>query len=314
MNTSSGATQEPRTGTVTVVVPVFNGIEYLPATLASVRQQTHPALELIVVDDGSTDGSVDYLRSNRDLTLIQQKNAGPGPARNNGAAAAGGEWLAFLDSDDVWDPCKLEKQLAVAAETGADLVYSNVRPIGQTEGLAELQHEPGTVPTGDLLLRLLHDNFITLSSVLIRRRVFEDLGGFCADADVKGAEDWDLWLRYAATGGQVSAVDEPLVAYRWHELNLSTDVRRMHNARMAVLTRALDSPQGAALADAQRASAVRALQLCSAWFASRRGSWRAVSLYAASLRGGGSWTGAAKGIARAFLNRMSILLRGSPRF
>lgn len=289
---------------VSVVMPVYNGLRYVEETLNSVRTQSHPNLEIIVVDDGSTDGTIEYLQEQPDVVAMSQANQGPGAARNAGAARATGEWLAFIDADDLWEPEKLRKQLETAGETGAELIYTNSRPFGQVTDLAPFQHPPGTMPSGDLFEQVLSDNFITLSSVIIRKAVFEELSGFSPDDCVKGTEDWDLWLRYLNTDRSIAAVDEPLVGYRWHSSNLSSNVVKMHKARLAAMNRALQSTRGQALTPEQKRAARRELFSCTAWFATRQGDLKAIPMYREYLRHGGRYLLAMKGIARTFINRL----------
>ncbi len=256
---------------VSVVIAAFNAAETLPETLTSVLQQTHADVEIIVVDDGSTDGTADVAASvGGRIVVVRQPNQGPGAARNRGAREATGTWLAFLDADDIWLAEKLERQLEAAATTGADLIYTNVRPIGRVAGLGPAQHADGAMPEGDVFAWLLQDNFITLSSAMISQSAFLALDGFREVDSVKGTEDWDLWLRYAAAGGEVAAVDEILVEYRWSAGSLSADVLKMHRARCATLEQAICvGHDRLSAADVRRARA--GAFACSAWYAARDG-------------------------------------------
>ena len=288
---------------VSVIMPVYNGLEYIDETLETVRRQTHQNVEIIVVDDGSTDGTLEYLSRQSDVRAFTQENQGPGTARNTGAKEATGDWLAFLDSDDLWEPSKLTRQLDRAEEAGADLVYTNSRQFGETNGVPLYQHEPGTMPSGDLFKLVLRDNFLTLSSVLIHRSVFEELGGFQQEG-LRGTEDWDLWLRYLNTRRTVAAVDEPLVSYRWHKSNMSSDVRGMQASRENVLRRAFESERGQVLSEAEKREVLRSSFETAGWFASRQGNFQSLGMYLKYLSHGGQSSVAARGVVRTLRNRL----------
>jgi glycosyltransferase involved in cell wall biosynthesis len=258
---------------VSVIIPAFNAAGTIRETIESVQRQTHEDFEIIVVDDGSADGTLEIVRSmGAEIRLVQQSNVGPGTARNAGAAVATGAWLAFLDSDDLWKPEKLEKQLREAEVSNAELIYTNVIPIGSSSGLASLQHDPSRMPHGNVLAELQLDNFVTLSSVMISSEAFAALGGFCGPEHVEVAEDWDLWLRYAESGRHMSPCTEPLVLYRWRNGSLSHNVVRMHVGRLAVLSRHVES-MGGKMTTSRINEALASAYACSAWSARRNRRW-----------------------------------------
>lgn len=225
---------------VSVLIPAYNAERYIGETIASALAQTHRDFEVIVVDDSSTDGTAAVLASfGNAIKVHRQVNSGAATARNTAAALATGEWLAFLDADDLWEPRKLERQLAMATTA---LCYSNRSNFGERGPVPEIQSDVTTMHDGDVFATLLLEgNFITSSSVLIRRDTFADLGGFTTT--LKNAEDWDLWLRVAERH-DVRYCPEPLVRYRFHAGGKSRNHRRMAVARQSVVSRALDSPRG----------------------------------------------------------------------
>ena len=234
---------------VSVIVPVFNAELYIAETIQSALAQTHADLEVIVVDDGSTDGTIERLRAfEGPRRLHRQPNRGVAAARNRGASVASGEWLAFLDADDVWLPTKVERQLACAR---GPMVYTDRYNIGARGELPEIQSVVTPMHDGDLFLPLLLEgNFITASSVLLRRDVFAELGGFFEE--LRGTEDWDLWVRIAAAGHTINIVREPLLRYRFHSEGISRNYARMWVQRDGAVGRALRSPRGLALDRATR--------------------------------------------------------------
>ena len=180
---------------VSVVIPTYNRAALLREAVASVLAQSYAAFELIVVDDGSTDATAAFLRTARAVRLVRQDHTGmPGQARNAGARAARGEYLAFLDSDDLWLPHKLAVQVAAAAAAGDAINHTRERWLrgGRVISQRGQRHRR----SGDLFADSLRKCIIGPSTVLLRREVFEATGGFRDDLEI--AEDYELWLRLTA--------------------------------------------------------------------------------------------------------------------
>jgi len=203
---------------VSVVVPVYNGERYLRETLDSVFAQTFRDYEVICVDDGSTDASAAIIKEyGARVTLIQQANAGQGAARNVGVRHGAGAYVAFLDQDDCWYPHKLQQQVAaLEADPEAVLAYCNSdrmdhegRLVQRGVTLAECQSASES-PLG----RLIGEGLILPSSMLVRRDVFERVGGF--DPMLRGFEDFDLSARLKQEGRFVF-LEESGMCYRVHE-------------------------------------------------------------------------------------------------
>ena len=231
---------------VSVIIPAFNASRFIRETIESALGQTlHPS-EIIVVDDGSTDDTRDIVReySSR-VALYQRQQGGASAARNLGAREASGEWLAFLDADDVWMPTKLERECRLI-DGSAALVYCDRINIGDRGDLPEQQGTIQPLYEGDVFVPLLViGNVITTSSVMLRTDVFRAVGGFCEDPRLL-AEDWDLWVRVAAHH-QFRACREALIQYRLHAGGMSRRLEQMMAARCLVTERALASDRGRAL-------------------------------------------------------------------
>jgi glycosyltransferase involved in cell wall biosynthesis len=249
--------------TVSTLIPVYNGEEFIAEAVDSVLDQNGVDVEIIVIDDGSTDSTPNILEGYGDrIRVLRQKNSGHVNARNNGANLAKGEWLAFLDADDMWLPDKLQKQLAIVGRS-VGMVYTGRENFGDIDRVkVTAAHD---LLEGNLFEPLLLGNFITLSSVIMRKNWFDRAGGF--DEHYATCEDWDLWLRFSAAGSETAVVCEPLTRYRWHANAMTNNQDRMCDGRLKVLECALASERAKSLpfsiVHKSRASAWH----CSAWHA-----------------------------------------------
>jgi GT2 family glycosyltransferase len=279
--------------TIAVVIPVHNGERYLGAALASVAAQSLPPREVIVVDDGSTDGSAD-VAARAGARVLRQSNAGPGAARNAGVAVSESEWIAFLDADDVFLPDRLARQVAaLRAQPAAIGVCSDALCLGgPRDGQRKLAGAP--LPPRLVFTDLLRSNPVIASSVLVQRAALLRAGGFDADRVLIATEDYDLWLRLLAAPGSCFAyVDAPLVQYRVHAGSLSDPARFLAGIDriMAKVCAARPDDAAVAAAAARRRSGTR---LDAAWACLQRGErWQARALLAqARALSGWSWKGA----------------------
>jgi glycosyltransferase involved in cell wall biosynthesis len=231
-------------GLISVIVPVFNSQDYIESCLVSIiSQQCENSIEIIVVDDGSTDHSVQICSKYPEIKLIQQHNQGPAAARNRGIAAANGAFVAFLDSDDIWPSGKLAQQMAVFKrypEVG--LVFGDCRQFSLEEQETTTYFEKARLDRdfwgSDCLVKqpydkLLHINFITTGSVLARRQFLEQAGLF--DESLRLVEDFDLWLRMALICPFARNAEVALLRRR-HSDNISRDELAMSTAALTVLT------------------------------------------------------------------------------
>jgi len=225
--------------TVTIVMPCYNGSAYIREALDSAVAQTHKALQIIVVDDGSKDDSAQVVRAyaaahpDANIELIQQPNAGEPTARNTGIRAAKGDWVAQLDADDWWEPDKLELQLQAAADQGDDcvLVHTGVThhfPDGRAEDKAL---EGPSRRVGRCTAALLEPTSIGHPSIMVRRDALATVGGY--DPAFIQACDIDLYFRLSAVGS-FAFVPRHLLHYRMHAGQMSASqvkqIRYHHRA------------------------------------------------------------------------------------
>jgi glycosyltransferase involved in cell wall biosynthesis len=196
---------------VSVIIPTYNRADLVRQAVASVRAQTYRDFEIVVVDDGGTDDTGAVLAAGPELRLERHaRRRGVSAARNTGMAAARGQWLAFLDSDDLWLPEKLARQIS-RLEGKPELLISQTEETWVRRGVAV--HKPAThrKAAGNLFLPSLARCMISPSAVILHRRLIEDHGGF--DETLPAGEDYDLWLRLTWRY-EVDLVDEPLVIKR----------------------------------------------------------------------------------------------------
>lgn len=222
---------------VSIIIPAYNAMRYLPETLESALAQSFSDFEIIIINDGSTDDIKDWFLSVQDsrVRLISQPNQGKSVALNKGISQTSGDYIAFLDADDIWERAKLEKQVTcLEANPTVGLVYTWTAladETGQATGRVLASHAEGQVWKSLILKNILACG----STPMVRRQCFDVVGLF--STELPPAEDWDMWLRLAACY-QFSVIKQPLVRYRKHSSNTSAMWQQMQKSSHAVLARA----------------------------------------------------------------------------
>ena len=223
---------------ISAIIPTYNRYDFLIEAIRSVKNQTYPDIELIIVDDGSTDQSA-CLADNMNLKYVYQENKGPASARNSGAAIAKGEWLAFLDSDDLWHENKIEKQLDLVKHNpeyrifySDELWIRNGVPVNKKK-----KHRKYSDWIYPFCLPLC---IVGASTVLIHHSLWNEIGGM--DESMPVAEDYDLWLRLAARN-MFYYINEKLITKRGgRDDQLSISVRGIDKFRILALRKMLTDP------------------------------------------------------------------------
>ena len=219
---------------VSVVIPVHNGAKYLAEAIESAYAQTRSPDEVIVVDDGSTDRTAELVRefANRPgFCAVRKVQGGEASARNAGVTRARGEYVAFLDHDDVWHPAKLERQLS-EFESGWGMSFTAHTVTSPDESRVE-RYESWDAEAAAVRRLLEHSPPLWPSSAaLVRRDLLQRIGPF---QQIKPfGDDWLMWLRIVAAGNGVGYTGEPLTQYRWHGDNLSKDDAGFYEAACGV--------------------------------------------------------------------------------
>lgn len=205
---------------LTVIVPTHNRAHLLGRALDSIATQSVRDVEVIVVDDGSSDGTAELVRARRDVTYLHVDRLGQvGAVRNVGIERARTNYLAFLDSDDRWLPGKLERQLSILRGGSEDVFSSSNALVERTEVDGDVEKLPLYLPNlrsdKELLLAdLLLDNSVIVSTVVARTAAVRASGAFSTLPILRGIEDYDLWLRLMAGGRRARVLGRPLAVYR----------------------------------------------------------------------------------------------------
>jgi glycosyltransferase involved in cell wall biosynthesis len=222
---------------ISVILPVYNGEKTIRSTIESVLPQSFADFELIVINDGSQDKTLEIISAFDDprIQVFSYPNAGVSASRNRGIAHAKGEYIALIDADDLWTPDKLEAQLnALKEHSHAAVAYSLTNYIDESGKI--LASGSNISVSGDVYGNLLLANFVENgSNVLIRAQALREVGGF--NESLQYAEDWDLWLRLAARYHFV-AVPSPQILYRIPINPRSVNLQKMETDTMLVIERA----------------------------------------------------------------------------
>jgi glycosyltransferase involved in cell wall biosynthesis len=200
---------------VSVIIPTYNRVELLKQTVESVRCQTYSDYEIIVVNDGSTDGTANWLQEQVDIIKVNQPNSGIAASRNKGVSVGRGQWMAFLDHDDLWDHGKLQIQTDfIRSNPEVAMVAARHVRIGLRVG----RSESNKWIKGDLFSKVYSESFIHTSSVMMRRDALEKIGGF--PSKYRFADEFDVWLKISRDF-PIAFVNIPLVFIRFYDSNTS---------------------------------------------------------------------------------------------
>ena len=223
------------TDLISIIIPAFNCENYLSEAIKSIQNQSYPHWEIIIIDDGSTDNTPSLINqiaeSDNRIFSFHQKNGRQGAARNNGISHAQGEWIAFLDADDLWPENKLSLQLSKTLETNVDLSFTDgFICLGNNMNLREFRF--GVIDKfyqgNNAVLEFHKQNRIPTSTVLVKKSALLEVGGFPEKLIVQNCEDYLLWVKLLTKGKTFLSIGEPLLLYRVHDnSSTSTEVKAM---------------------------------------------------------------------------------------
>jgi glycosyltransferase involved in cell wall biosynthesis len=230
---------QDRPALVSIIIPTYNRAQLLRLTVESVLAQTYPALEIIVVDDGSTDDTPAVMAQYAGRVIyLRQANQGEAAARNRGIRTASGEYLTFLDHDDLFLPTKIERQVEVMdARPKVGLVHCGYYHIDENGDRLE---KVVFLPERDILKELVHVCFIWQGGPLVRRQCLERVGLF---EEGNWSADWDMWLRIALAGFEFACIQEPLGAYRIIPGSMMARIDKLEEASFQILDKIFADPR-----------------------------------------------------------------------
>lgn len=219
---------------VSIIMPTYNRVDYIGEAIDSALNQTWQNLELILVDDGSTDSTKEFLEKYKDdarLRYFYQDNQGQSVARNKAIKEAKGDFIAFLDSDNIWYLDKLEKQMKiVAANLDCDIFIGDGITIDEKGSKVECSQMKRY--SGHVTGRLIKDNFVSMNTTLTKKYCFDCLGGL--DESVKVGDDYELWLRFS-TRYKFHYTADNYIKYRVMPNQISSDKERRFMSNETVL-------------------------------------------------------------------------------
>ncbi|HIK08598.1 MAG TPA: glycosyltransferase [Trichormus sp. M33_DOE_039] len=238
---------------ISVIIPVYNGEKTIGETVKSVLAQTFSLLEIIIINDGSTDSTLNIIESIDDsrLQVFSYPNAGLAASRNRGLSHANCEFISFIDADDIWTQNKLESQLkSLLSSEDTSVAYSWTDYIDENGKVVKSGRR--VTNSGDVYSKLLIYNFLENgSNPLIRREALTSVGGF--DESLAAAEDWEMWLRLAAIY-KFAAVSEVQILYRLSCSSMSTNLTRQESASLIVIERAFSHQKAESLQSLKKRS------------------------------------------------------------
>lgn len=227
---------------ISIVVPVYNTEKYIAETIESVIAQTYDNWELLLIDDGSTDSSrkiiESFVEKDSRIKYHYKENGGQASARNLGVKKANGEYIAFLDSDDIWLPKKLEHQIEELIKYKPDFLYGlgyfYYPEKAKDEQLVEYDWITGERSGLEFFHQIYLGCIVNTNTVLLKRDIFERIGYFDENEIIRGTEDWDLWMRIALQIPKVYGSPKRNVYYRIHEEGIHLQHARMIRGKITV--------------------------------------------------------------------------------
>lgn len=245
---------------ISVIIPAYNSGKYIEETLHSVFNQTYSDIEIIVVNDGSTDDTLDIISKYSDkIRVYDRSNQGVSSARNFAAKEANGDWLAFIDADDLWLPNKLQTQ--VNGLNTCRWSHTNSFYIGENQDGTTKRSDLTPQHGGHVFNQLLTNNFITTSTVLVDKSLFLEHGGF--DESLEALEDWKLWLDISKSEA-IGYHEEALAEYRVYSGSTSRKARKVLPLHLYVINETFNElPNDSEHSKLKKSALIQSYSICS---------------------------------------------------
>jgi glycosyltransferase involved in cell wall biosynthesis len=231
---------------VSVIIPAYNAQDWIEETIESVLTQVYQNIEIIVINDGSTDNTDKIVKSyGQKVRYYFKENGGQSSARNHGIKNANGKYIAFLDSDDLWEKDKLCLQVELLEKNEFKWAYTDGVAFDSSSGdILFSFNQNSTLYDGDILIKLFQSCFIPMPSVIVNKEVFFEIGYFNEDRYFRNREDWEMWIRIAAVY-PIALIPKLLVKYRVHQNSVTrseSSIERMNGNILVVKAAALREP------------------------------------------------------------------------
>lgn len=228
----------PKRITISVIIPMYNAEKNIVRALESVRLQTLVPYEVILIDDGSKDATIEvverYLNGHREfkehVKMLSQDNGGVAAARNTGIRVATGEWISFLDSDDYWKKNRISRVIKeIEKNPDANMISHGITIVDQLNGIRydKALGEKRYNCKKDLFPQLYRGNFLTPSAAMVKRKLIENAGGF--DTTFNSAQDYDLWLKLSLKGAKLHYFNDCLTCYTIRPCSASCDIKKRYS-------------------------------------------------------------------------------------
>jgi len=288
---------------LSVIIPAYNAENYIKESVDSAITQTYKNIEIIVVNDGSTDSTPNILNQyGKKIRVIHQSNRGRSAANNTGILKANGEWIAFLDADDTWLENKVSNQMEACRNYS--ISHSDSICVGEKLEKEIIRSTISPLHSGKVLKKLLVENFITKSTVMVKREVLQKYGGF--DESYECVIDWPLWLKICYDN-ELGYLSKALVRYRVHPESVSMKCRRTLPAHLRVIEEAFrKGGVGEKFPELKKAAKISSYSI-NCHYAAESGDWRfAVYCGMKSLLHGKRDVRVLKNIIKALLIPMGV--------
>ena len=251
-----------------IIIPAYNASKHITETIRSVLNQTYPNWELIIIDDGSSDNTLEIIhdlsKSEPRIKYVTKKNSGVSDTRNMGISLAKGEFISFLDADDIWHDTNLEEKIRFIIKHNIDAAYSKCEKIdSNSKSLNTILTGSDTPLLNDILF--LKGNYITApSGIVLKKNVLDAIDGF--DINLSNNADQDLWIRILSNNFKIKLISEVLWQYRVHAYNMSSNIALLEKDSFYIFNKAIKNNLYKTLVLKQKAFSKLNLMLAGSWW------------------------------------------------
>lgn len=261
-----------------IIIPAYNAKQYISETVQSVLNQTHTNWELIIIDDGSIDNTLEiieaFAKTDSRIKYLTKHNSGVSDTRNKGLSMAKGEFISFLDADDIWNKENLEEKIKFIKKNDIDVAYSNCEKIdSNSNSLNNILTGTDSPLLSDILL--LRGNYITApSGIVLKKSVLDKIGGF--DTNLSNNADQELWIRILSNNFKIKLIKNVLWKYRVHNNNMSSNIALLEKDSIYIFNKSKSNKLYPTFALQQKAFAKLNLMLAGSWWKNGNNKTRGV--------------------------------------